>query len=502
MKKIVLILSLFALFSLALAADSFQGKGIWIHPGDMGKSEAEVEEFFKLLDKCGFNIVFPLVKGTGGTIFWHSQKFPEAIHADYTKFDLLRAAVKYAHQYGIKIHPWLCDFPEGKNSPAFKQHPEWAMLNPQGGYTSDEKLSQDRPYNPVWMCPARRPGYTDQWLIPMIEEIVKNYDVDGIHHDYVRYPGDVAPDSYCFCDYCLEHYLTYNHFYYQNRPQDQIFLKKVLPREESNWHNDLTLKPPDWDKMSREEKADYLLEGKSVNRNDLDYYLYETRSDAITRFVREATESARKIKPDIEFSAAVFINPMRSARHIGQRWTDFLDWVDVMAPMNYRSHFQGSFEDYLAYLEDYIRAQMKWSRGKSFLYAGVTGHYIYREEREPWEKAINILASEDRSDSEMNKLKKLMEKNIGYLKEFSPKRAKELNSTFKSWLKNKVQKDNFIEALRKVLRDPPAGFFPEEKLLRTIDTVKSAGADGVVIFAAGIIQRNKLWPALEKSLSQ
>lgn len=502
MKKILMIMSIFCLLGSVCAGGTFQGKGIWAHPGDLGKNEAEVEKFFELLERCGFNIVFPLVKGTGGTIFWHSQKFPEAIHADYKEFDLLRAAVKYAHQYGIKIHPWLCDYPEGKNSPAFKQHPEWAMLNPQGGFTSDEKLSQDRPYNPVWMCPARRPGYTDQWLIPMIEEIVKNYDVDGIHHDYVRYPGDVAPDSYCFCDYCLEHYLTYNHFYYQNRPQDQISLKKVLPREEANWHNDLTLKPSNWERMSREEKAEYLLNGKSVNRNDMDYYLYETRCDAITRFVREATECAQKIKSDIEFSAAVFINPMRSARHIGQRWTDFLDWVDIMAPMNYRSHFQGSFEDYLAYLEDYIRAQMKWGRGKSLLYAGVTGHYIYKEEREPWDEAITILNSEDISDSNRDKLSKLMEKNIAYLKEFSPKQAKNLNSTFKSWQNGKIQNEKCADILREILRNPPAGFFPEDKLLRTIDTVKNAGADGVVIFAAGIIQRHKLWPALEKGLTQ
>ncbi|MDH5707141.1 MAG: hypothetical protein OEZ45_14105 [Candidatus Aminicenantes bacterium] len=55
--------------------------------------------------------------------------------------------------------------------------------------------------------------------------------------------------------------------------------------------------------------------------------------------------------------------------------------------------------------------------------------------------------------------------------------------------------------MRDVLSDPPSGFFPEEKLLRTIETVRKAGADGVVIFAAGIIQRNKLWPTLEKALA-
>ncbi len=478
-----------------------KGRAIWVHPRDIGKSESEVKEFFALLKKCNITVVFPLVKNTSGSIFWHSQKFSDAIHPDYRNFDILEAAVRYSHQYGIKIHPWLCDFPESKNSAAFLKYPEWAMLNPQGGDTSQEKLSQDRPYNPVWMCPARRPGYVDQWLIPMIEEIIRNYKVDGIHHDYVRYPGDVAPDSYCFCDYCLEHYLVYNHFYYPVRPQDQITLKRVLPRKEANWHYDLTLKPTNWGKMSRAEKADYLLNGSSVNRNDLDYYFYETRVDAITRFVQESTEKARRINPKLEISAAVFINPMRSARHIGQRWTDFTRWIDIMAPMNYRSHFQGSFEDYLAYLSDYIKAQKRWCGEQSMLYPGITGHYIYREERESWEKALDILGLKD-LNSKKEELKEEMEECVSYLERFSPERARKLETTYALYIEKKIGPEPLVEEIRKVLSDPPSGFFPEQKFLRTIQTVRGAGAEGVAIFAAGIISRNKLWPALEKAFSR
>lgn len=501
MKRIFIVLIVLALSVSSYGETEFAGRSIWVHPQDMGKNDSEVREFFSLLKECHINVVFPLVKNTGGDIFWHSEKFSEAVHPDYKEFDLLRSATRYARQYQINIHPWLCDFTESKNSAAFRQHPEWAMLNPQGGNTSEEKLSEDRPYNPVWMCPVRRPGYVDQWLIPMIEEIVRNYEVDGIHHDYVRYPGDVAPDSYCFCDYCLEHYLVYNHFYYVSRPDDQIVLKRVLPREEANWHYDLTLKPRNWSVMSRKEKADYLLNGKSINRNDLDYYFYETRVDAITQFIQESTERARKINPRIEISAAVFINPMRSARHIGQRWTDFASWIDIMAPMNYRSHFQGSFEDYLVYLQDYVHAQKKWCGNHSALYPGITGHYIYQEEREPWEKTLNILSSEV-IDPKIDELNRLMTENVAYLSKFSPERAESLEVRFRTYLQNKMLKDKLIEEIRKVLSDPPPGFFPEEKFLRTIQTVKNAGADGVSIFSAGIIHRNKLWPALKKAFEQ
>lgn len=499
MKKFFSILAVLLLALYSQAVEKFEGKAMWAHPGDFGKSEKEVEEFFRLLKKCNINLIVPLVKSTDGTIFWHSKKFPQAINPDYKDFDLLKALTKYARLYNIKLHAWLCDFPEGKNSPAFKLHPEWAMLNPQGGMTSEEKLGGAQPYGTVWMCPARRPGYTDQWLLPMIEEVVKDYDVDGIHHDYVRYPGDVAPDTYCFCDYCLENYLTYNHQYYLNRPNDQISLKRTRPRQGANWDLDFTAKPAGWSEMSREQKADFLLNGKLIDRNDMDYFFYETRCDAITRFVREAREIAQKVKPGTEFSSAVFINPMRSGRFIGQRWTDFVHLQEVMMPMDYRSHFQGSFEDYLAYLEDTIMAQKNWVGGKSKLYVGIAGYYLYREEMETWDKAIEILTSGAGVDERKQELKRMMEANIAYLKKYSPEKAVELEKKYNSFLRQEVQKEALIDAVRKILADPPPGFFSEEKLLKTMETVRNSGTEGIVIFAGGFITRAKLWPALEKS---
>jgi len=501
MKKIFALAFVLVLAGNLCGGEEFEGPAVWAHPQDLGKTPGEIEAFFELLEKSQVRLVFPMVKGTRGFIFWHSKKFPEAAHPEYKAFDLLEEAVRCARRHGIKIHPWLCDFTESKDSAAVKEHPEWVMVNPQGGTTADEKLSGDRPYGTVWMCPVRRPGYADQWLIPMMEEIIERYDVDGIHHDYVRYPGDVAPDSYCFCDYCLEHYQVYNHFYYPSRPQDRVLLKEILPRKEANWHYDLTLRPSNWEEMSRAEKAAYLLDGLSVGRHDLDYYFYQTRADAVTRFIRESTERIRKIKPGIEVSAAVFINPMRSARYIGQRWTDFVEWIDILAPMNYRSHFQGEFRDYLAYLTDYVKAQKEWTRGECRLYPGITGHYLYREERESWEKAIEILGSEDPKAREGD-FRLAMADNIPYLERRAPGRAKRIDLMYSRYLQDRVSAEELRTELRKVLSDPPAGFFPREKFLRAVRAVKEAGAHGVSLFSAGILTRNKLWPVLEREFSR
>jgi hypothetical protein len=501
MKKTLFVLAAVSLFFVlpAVGQTAVEGRGVWAHPGDFGKSEPEVEAFFRLLKKSNIQVVVPMIKGLDGSIFWHSRLFPEAVHPDYREFDVLRAITSVAPKYGIKVHAWLCDFTEGRDSPAFKLHPEWAMLSPEGGLTADEKLAPEKVYGPVWMCPARRPGYTDQWLLPMIEEIVRDYPVDGIHHDYVRYPGDAAPDTYCFCDYCLENFWRENLLFYPSLPEKQVPLKNIRLRPEANWDQDFTVKPADWARMSREEKARIILEGKSINRADLDYFFYELRSDAVSRFVREAWERASEIRPEIEMSAAVFINPMKSGRFIGQRWTDFAPWVDITMTMTYRSHFQGDFEDYLAYLCDVVPAQVSWVGNKSSLYVGLDAYYIFQEEREPWEKTVALLKSGGGARHE--ELKTMMEADIAYLSGFSAARAGELSEQFISFEEGKISGDEMAAAITSLLADPPPGFFPEEKLIRAIDTVRKSGGPGVMVFSASHLSRNKLWAGLEKAFS-
>lgn len=502
MKRNLLFLAVISA-SLVLPArgqTAVEGRGVWAHPGDFGKSVKDVEAFFQVLKKANVQIVVPMVKGIDGCVFWQSRRFPEAVHPDYREFDLLRAITDVAPKYGIKVHAWLCDFTEGKDSPAFKLHPEWAMLSPEGGLTADEKLTPDRAYGPVWMCPARRPGYTDQWLLPMIEEIVQNYPVDGIHHDYVRYPGDAAPDTYCFCDYCLEHFWSDNLLFYPLQPGKQVPLKTIRLRPEANWDQDFTAKPADWGRMSREEKARLILEGKSINRADLDYFFYELRCDAISRFVREAWERAAAVRPDIEMSAAVFVNAMKSGRFIGQRWTDFAPWVDITMTMTYRSHFQGSFEDYLAYLADVIPAQVAWVGRSSSLYVGLDAYYIFQEEREPWERTIALLKAPG-GDGSRAELATLMEANMAYLSKSSAFRARALGAKFKSFEKKEISRDDMTAEISTLLADAPPGFFPEEKLIRVIETVRKSGGRGVMVFSATHLFRNKLWGGLEKAYS-
>ncbi|MFH1940765.1 MAG: putative glycoside hydrolase [bacterium] len=517
-KKIFLIaavwIGLLASVYRANAYEGLEGRAVWAYPSDAGQTQESVIQFVDQIDRAHINLIVMLVKGSGGDIYWQSEQFSECVNDYWKAFDGFRVLVEEAHKRRIRVHAWLCDFTEGKNSPAFRLHPEWAMRNEDGGTTDTERIQEGRSYNTVWMCPSRRPGYTDQWLLPMIVELARLYDVDGIHHDYVRYPGDVSPDGYCFCDWCLEDILKHSHLYYEAYPDRQFSPDPVLPRPEANWWLDYAGRPEKWESWTRKEKVKYLKDGKSWkhSREDMDYFWTTHRTDAINRFVREAWEEARKVRPDIEMSAAVFKNPAVSGRAIGQRWTDFAPWVDIMMPMTYRSHFPGDFETFLTLLGEYVRYQNAWSRGLCHTYIGITGHYIYKEEYEPVQEMSKslgmILQEKDGREKHLKSIRKNFDEVARCLASLEPETERSMRGLVQT-LGAKDDKDterSRIEELKtrvdRLLSDPPEGFYPGEKLVRTIQTIRDAGGEGIVLFAATHLTRKKLWPAVEKVFAQ
>ena len=62
--------------------------------------------------------------------------------------------------------------------------------------------------------------------------------------------------------------------------------------------------------------------------------------------------------------------------------------------------------------------------------------------------------------------------------------------------------DDLEKAMLRLRNDLPPGFFPPEKLTRAIDAARKAHPDGIVIFAAGNLTIEKLWPALENAFKQ
>lgn len=166
----------------AHAASPFAGKRA-ILDGDipLWTQKEYIDRTLLRIKDAGFNVYMPTVwQGRGTT--WPSHYAPwdvELKDVPKTGFDPLRYAIVKAHELGIEVHPWFTltlrqadIFPQfvlpDAREPAFNVHdPEFRDL-----------------------------------IANLVEEVVTNYDVDGVNLDYVR-----AIDL-CLTPICQEQYRT------------------------------------------------------------------------------------------------------------------------------------------------------------------------------------------------------------------------------------------------------------------------------------------------------
>ncbi|MBN2780523.1 MAG: family 10 glycosylhydrolase, partial [Candidatus Marinimicrobia bacterium] len=92
-------------------------------------------------------------------------------------YDPLAYAVEEAHKRGLELHAWFNTFATSSTiagAPA-AEHPDWVCRDGDG--------------NPMGSSRCLSPGLkaVRDYTVAMVAEIVGNYDVDGIHFDYVRW---------------------------------------------------------------------------------------------------------------------------------------------------------------------------------------------------------------------------------------------------------------------------------------------------------------------------
>ena len=472
-------------------------RGVWCGPEDAGQTPSDVAAFVERLDHAHVNLVVMCVKGAG-EIYWPSRLFPDAVAEGYTEFDMPAVLLAECRKRGMQVHAWFIDFMESADSAVVGQHPEWLMRNAEGETTASETLRGSQ-YRWEWMCPAQRPGYAGQYLIPLMREFAERYAFDAIHHDYIRYPGDLAPDRYCFCDYCLAEIPRYAGYRTEAFPNEPFFHESYdRPYIESHWEQSPRVLPANWDHLSRAMKSRFLLEGGffQSGRADLDYFYYRYRTDAMARFAREAAEAIRSARPGMAVSAAVFKNPVHSGRFIGQDWREFPPYVNIAMPMDYRDHYPGSFETYLALLGESIAQQKDWARDYEALWPGIAVNYLYYEEERPLRAVQKLLESAAGA-------KQIAEAFAAASPAFRDV-APALYDRLQDWIKagSPTGADGLAVDLADFLAKPPADYRPTDKLIRTIDQVRAAGVPGICIFSAGLLTRYDMWEVVRDAFAQ
>jgi hypothetical protein len=266
--------------------------------------------------------------------------------------------------------------------------------------------------------------------------------------------------------------------------------------------------------MDRREKADYIMNGRTIpgGPSDMRYFFYDYRQHQIKTFVREIATRIRRLDRKVEISAAVFKNPILSSRFIGQHWNEWTPWIDVYMPMTYRSHFAGSFESYLDHLTETTERQREWVNGERPIYAGIATTYLYREELQPIEEIrdrvgeLKVLPVEDQKGraEKTRAIKASFETMRRRLAEVAPEVEKEIAGLVEAVVTGATPAsiDSLAARISRLRSDLPAGYFQPEKLLRSVEAARKAQPDGIVIFAAGNLKIEKLWPTLETAFKR
>ena len=149
-------------------------RAMWVTRFQMDSKE-KIDRFVNQAKENGFNTLFVQVLGRG-IAYYKSQVLP-TIEAD---FDPLAETVEKSHKKGIKVHAWLNAYYvwSSEEAPSQPQHvlnsyPEWLL---------------PRTSNMLFMDPANK--NVQEYLHYIYTEVSRNYDVDGIHLDYIRFPDN------------------------------------------------------------------------------------------------------------------------------------------------------------------------------------------------------------------------------------------------------------------------------------------------------------------------
>ena len=207
MKNSFVIILLF--ISLAIIAEERprETRAVWVatnfrldwppHTFNQAEQQNSLRRIFNNINQKKLNTVYFQAR-SNGTVMFKSEIEPFSpyftgqtdVPPDY---DPLAFAIKEAHERGLEIHAWVNVFrcftgteTEALESPkhVFNKRPEWVVEAITGGkktYWLDPGLPEVRNY-----------------LVDLFTEIASNYDVDGIHLDFIRYPNKNIEDDFSY----------------------------------------------------------------------------------------------------------------------------------------------------------------------------------------------------------------------------------------------------------------------------------------------------------------
>jgi len=288
----------------SVESPSREGRAVWnqsgtgAYPGDWDRSA-------KLLAQNGFNMVLPNMLW-GGMAHYPSDVLPRS--ATFEKYgDQVAQCCAAAKKHGLEVHVWKVNYYLGWAAPK-----EFVDSMRRDGRT--QVSVHGKPID--WLCPSH-PDNIKLERDAMLE-VARKYPIDGLHFDYIRYPGR----EYCYCDGCRGRF------------------EAQSGRPVADWPADCFSGP------RKEEYNDW-------------------RCQQIGLLVETVSKESRKMRSGLKISAAVFGGYPDSRRSVAQDWPEWVKAgrLDFLCPMDYT-------DDDAAFVS-LVRNQLRLVAGRTPLYPGI-----------------------------------------------------------------------------------------------------------------------------------
>ena len=305
----------------APAATAPEMRALWVLRSSLA-SPAAITSLVRTAKDQGFNTLLVQVRGRGDA-YYASDLEPRAaeLSRQPAGFDPLATLLAEAHAADIRVHAWVCvnlvssavDLPSSPEH-VVTRHPEWLMVPRPIAQT----LAKRDPINPgyvgtiarwtrehletvegLYVSPVQQGAAA--YFERVVTDLARNYDVDGVHLDYVRYPNQ----QFDYSRFAIAEF----------RAEMRLRLSAAARADmDAADADDLFAYP---DRFPAEWKA--------------------FRRARVTALVARVRQALRSVRPGAVLSAAVAPDAQDAADERLQDWRAWLTGglVDAVAPMAY-----------------------------------------------------------------------------------------------------------------------------------------------------------------------
>ncbi|MGJ8455516.1 family 10 glycosylhydrolase [Pseudothermotoga sp. U03pept] len=279
-------------------------KSVWVWGSTLANSG--VEQTLDKIKDLGVTDILLLVKGTSGTVNWPSN-VALGFASDTT---VLPRVAQYCKTNGLRYHVWFVCNQDEKFTTTYPESKMYGIPKTQGADPQRAGKSVDFV------------GYSAyrEYMKSLISEVIRNYDPDGLHFDYIRYPTGAWGWGPSELNKARENGLSDSDIDYLQQLAIQTWGSNGDGQSFVNAH------------LSGDATVTKWVELRSAN---------------VLEFLSDLVDCAKQIKPSIVISASVMPEPGSSDLserafglvHYGQDYKLFGQKCELIIPMAYHKDY-------------------------------------------------------------------------------------------------------------------------------------------------------------------